>query len=78
MFDGCTSLKNVVGSITGIHFPIDLSSCPLTRVSAMVFINGLDTITTPKTITFSQTTYDTLSAEDIAIATNKGWTVAVN
>lgn len=77
MFDGCTSLKNVVGSITGIRVSIDLSSCPLTRISAMVFINGLDTITTPKTITFSQTTYDTLSAEDIAIATNKGWTVAV-
>lgn len=77
MFDGCTSLKNVVGSITGIHFPIDLSSCPLTRISAMVFINGLDTITTSRVITFSQVTYNTLSAEDIAIATNKGWTVAV-
>ena len=77
MFDGCTSLKNIVGSITGIHVSIDLSSCPLTRISAMVFINGLDTITTSQIITFSQVTYNTLSAEDIAIATNKGWTVAV-
>lgn len=77
IFDGCTSLKNVVGSITGIRVSIDLSSCPLTRISAMVFINGLDTITTSQIITFSQITYNTLSAEDIAIATNKGWTVAV-
>ena len=77
MFDGCTSLKDVVGSITGIRVSIDLSSCPLTRISAMVFINGLDTITTSQIITFSQVTYNTLSAEDIAIATNKGWTVAV-
>lgn len=78
MFDGCTSLKNIVGSITGIRVSIDLSSCPLTRISAMVFINGLDTITTSQIITFNQVTYNTLSAEDIAIATNKGWTVAVN
>lgn len=78
MFDGCTSLKNVEGPITGIRVSIDLSSCPLTRISAMVFINGLDTITTSQIITFSQVTYNTLSAEDIAIATNKGWTVAVN
>ena len=54
---------------------LNLSDCPLTAASAMVFINGLATVTTTRTLKLSATTYDSLTNEQIAIATSKGWTV---
>lgn len=47
---------------------------PLTRKSAMVLINALDSDNTGK-LTLSTATKETLSADDIAIATNKGWAI---
>ncbi len=69
------SLTTITGTIIGIRASIDFSYCPLTKDSAMVIINGLATIS-GKTVTFKASTYNTLSADDIAIATAKGWTVA--
>ena len=69
------SLTTITGAIIGIRASIDFSYCPLTHDSAMVIINGLDTIS-GKTITFKSSTYNTLSADEIAIATAKGWTIA--
>ena len=76
MFYYCYALTTVTGTITGIKVSLDLSYSPLTNASAMVFINGLAEVTTAKTITFKATTYTTLTEEQIAVATSKGWTVA--
>ena len=69
------NLKNVVGKFEGAKYDLDLSYCPLTPDSAMVFINGLATVTEKRRLSLSATTYDSLTPEQIAIATAKGWTV---
>lgn len=71
----CLRLKNVVGKFEGTKLDLYLSDCPLTSASAMVFINGLATVTEKRTLALSGTTYDSLTPEQIAIATSKGWTV---
>ena len=48
---------------------------PLTHDSVMILINALDS-ENPGTLTLSTATKESLSADDIAIATNKGWTIA--
>ena len=68
-------LENVVGKFEGAKVNLDLQYCPLTAQSAMVFINGLATVTTTRRLSLSATTYDSLTTEQIAIATAKGWTV---
>ena len=75
IFYDCKLLKNVVGKFEGTKFDLDLHYSPLTAASAMVFINGLATVTTKQTLSLSATTYDSLTPEQIAIATAKGWTV---
>ena len=75
IFSGCNKLTNVVGKFEGTKDNLYLSSCPLTAQSAMVFINGLATVTEQRTLSLSATTYDSLTPEQIAIATSKGWTV---
>lgn len=76
MFKFCFSLSTVIGPVTGIKLSLDLSDCPLTNESAMVFINGLATVASAETIKFEKSTYDSLTPEQIAVATSKGWTVA--
>lgn len=73
-FYGCQKLENVIGS-PSYNNTVNLKSCPLTNASAMVFINGLAEVTTAKNITFKASTYDTLTTEQIAVATSKGWNV---
>lgn len=68
-------LTNVVGKFEGAKYYLDLSYCPLNSQSAMVFINGLATVTEKLTLALNATTYDSLTKEQIAIATSKGWTV---
>lgn len=75
-FNQCIALSTIIGTIVGISQPIDLHWSPLTRASALVLLNGLATVSTQQTITFSASTYATLTQEDIAIATNKNWQVA--
>ena len=76
MFSFCSKLTTITGPITGISTSIDLKYSPLTHDSAMVLMNGLNTVTETKTITFKSTTYETLTEVEIAAATAKGWTVA--
>lgn len=76
MFWYCYALTTITGPITGISVNIYLGYSPLTHDSAMVFMNGLNTVTETKTITFKSTTYETLTEVEIAAATAKGWTVA--
>ena len=74
-FSYCFSLKNVVGKFEGTKYDLYLSDCPLTPDSAMVFINGLEKKKKKRRLSLSATTYDSLTPEQIAIATSKGWTV---
>ena len=78
IFSLCFSLKNVVGKFEGTKLDLYLSHSPLTPDSAMVFINGLATVIEKRTLALSATTYDSLTNEQIAIATSKGWTVTRN
>lgn len=75
IFLSCRSLTNVVGKFNNFKQYLDLSFSPLTPDSAMVFINGLATVTEKRRLSLSATTYDSLTTEQIAIATSKGWTV---
>ena len=75
MFDNCSKLTTITGPITGISANIVLKNSPLTHDSAMVFMNGLNTVTGTQGITFKSTTYRTLTEAEIAAATAKGWTV---
>ena len=78
-FSLCFSLKNVVGKFEGTKDNLYLDSCrSLTAQSAMVFINGLATVTEKRTLALKASTYDSLTPEQIAIATSKGWTVTRN
>lgn len=71
----CSKLKYVNGTLSGIKQDLLLNVSPLTNESAMRFINGLAEVSETKTITFKKTTYNTLTDEQKAIATSKGWTI---
>ena len=75
MFENCRSLTTVIGPITGIKCNLLLQGSPLTADSAMVFINGLSEVTKTKVLRLKSTTYDSLTREQKAIATSKGWNV---
>ena len=75
-FGVCIRLKNVTGTIKNIHEDLDLSSCPLTHDSIMVFINGLAHVDETKILSIKTTTYNQLTEGDIAIATSQGWTIS--
>lgn len=75
IFENCVSLENIIGPIYNLKTSTHLDVCPLTNNSAMTFINGLSTVGETQNITFNSNTYDTLSEEQLATATSKGWTV---
>ena len=69
-------LTNIVGRFSNIKQSFFIESSPnLTVDSLMVIINGLATVTEKRKLALSATTYDSLTPEQIAIATSKGWTV---
>lgn len=85
IFQGCTELRNITGTISNLgksfmnNAMVDLSPCPLTRESSLVFINGLYDVATNGgptglSIKFHADTFAVLSAADKAIITSKGWT----
>ena len=78
MFVGDYKLENVIGRFEGTKVDLNLFHSPLTTDSAMVFIDGLATVTEKRTLSLKASTYDSLTAEQIAIATSKGWTVTRN
>lgn len=73
VFYNCTSLTDA-GGFTGLKENIDFHYSPLTHDSALNVIDNL-AASSGHTITFKKTTFDTLTPEDIAKATSKGWTV---
>lgn len=76
MFNDCSKLTTVTGKISNIKVSLDLHYSPLTADSAMVFINGLSDEVTGQTLTFKSTTYNSLTPEQLAVGTAKGWTIA--
>ena len=75
MFDGDKALKNFTSCV--FYRSIGFSAATnLTHDSLMSIINNLATVTATQTLTLGATNKAKLSADDIAIATEKGWTVA--
>lgn len=69
-------LENIIGPIYNYNWNVNMiSSRRLTTDSAMVLINGLADIDGTRTIQFNISTFNTLTEEQIAIATAKGWSV---
>lgn len=66
------------GGLTNLKIDLDLSTCPnLTKESLLnVFNEAADVTASPKTMTLGSTNLNKLTAEEKAIATNKGWTLA--
>lgn len=79
IFKNCTSLTSVNAVIKNVRTDFYLKDCPLDNETAMRFINALvEDYSIPagsRVFTFSQVTYDTLTEDQIKIATDKGWEV---
>lgn len=80
-FNPCSKLTTIKNGLYNLKGNLRLVKNPLTRESVLEIIDNLydyrdngDSSTT-KTITLKATTYDTLTAEDIALAANKGWSI---
>ena len=74
-FYRCYALKDV-GGFTGLAVSVSFAqSNVLTRESVLNIFNGLATVTGGQTITLHANVLSILSSADIAIATDKGWTV---
>lgn len=90
-FDNCKKLANINGMLnlgkgylmtqTTSYHNLSLSNSPLTRESCLKIFNDIYDLnlksdyTISPTIQLSSTTKALLSADDIAIATSKGWTI---
>ncbi len=74
-FNGCTSLTTVDGIVGEINVALDLHWSPLTHDSLMNFINALKTLSggTAKTLTLGAANLAKLTADEQAVATQKGW-----
>ena len=74
-FNNCTSLTTIVGGFPNTKQDVPLGSCSsLTHDSALAVLNSLGTITSGSaTVTFHNNVH--LTAEEVAIGTNKGFTV---
>lgn len=74
-FGNTPSLKSIrVGS--GWNKGVDISTTGLLRDGLVQFFNDLPTISEPQTITIGTAKQALLTEEDIAIVTNKNWTIA--
>jgi hypothetical protein len=80
-FNPCSKLTTIKNGLYNLKGNLRLAKSPLTRESVLEIIDnvydyrGNGNSSTTKTITLKATTYETLTAEDIAIATAKGWSI---
>ena len=73
-FDGCGALKEFLP--TGLKVSFDLSkSRQFKRTNLVTVLNNLGTPSTTQTLTIGSTNLAKLTEEDIAIATQKNWTL---
>ena len=75
MFYDCNSLIEL-DSMQNIPVALDLSSTTLDTTSLLDVIDNLSTVTTTQTLTLGATLLAKLTEEQIAVAVNKGWSVA--
>ena len=74
-FTGCTNLKSIL--MTGMSVSFDISaSTRFEREDLVTILNNLATVTTTRTLTMGSDNLAKLTEADIAIATEKGWTLA--
>lgn len=83
MFYGCANLENIVWN--GVKFPIsspnafansNLDTCTKLTVDSLVnLIDNLPTVSSTKSFKIGDTNLKKLSAEQIAVATDKNWTL---
>lgn len=74
MFSGCKSLKKV--HMTGIKLNLDISSSTMfEKTDLLEIINNLETVSINRKLKMGPTNLAKLTAEEKAIATNKGWTL---
>ena len=73
-FNGCSSLTNLKFG-KKCKCDLSLTDCPLSRESALSVIDGLAEVSSRKTLLFHEATYTSLTTEEKAIATSKGWSV---
>lgn len=74
MFRNCSSLTELTG-LYNVDSNLDLSACPLTVSSAVNVISSLAAVTKTTTLKLKASTYSSLTAAQIKVATDKGWTV---
>ena len=74
-FLNCESLTDMAAYGSLATSGLNLSACPLTRASKLSFLNILELTSTTKTIIFGEG--ESLTDEDVAIGTQKGWSVIV-
>ena len=75
MFTGCSNLTSL-DSMTNISVGLALSNTNLDTSSLLDVIDNLATVTATKTLKLGTTLLAKLTEEQIAVATNKGWTVS--
>lgn len=76
-FSGCSKLEDIEFKAETINASIDFSvTSKLSAVSIQSIIDGLETITTAKTITFSALLVNPLTSQQEAEIQAKGWTLA--
>lgn len=91
MFRACTSLQSIIGGATIDEVLDDYISClnglkisanlfaganNIDRASLRALVNGLAEVETTQILTLGATLRAKLTEEDIAIATNKGWSIS--
>ena len=70
-------IANNIGCLNGLSVSTQIQlSAGLDRASLRALINGLAEVETTQTLTLGATLRAKLTEEDIAIATNKNWTIA--
>lgn len=77
-FQGCTALTTI-GGLVGLKADVDFKDCPnLSNESIQNLIDNAADVTTvgPKTMTFNATPFATITPEQTAAASAKGWTLA--
>lgn len=75
MFGGCTKLTRIIGGLQGLRQTLKMASPPLTHDAAVELLESLGTVTEARTLTLKTSVYNSLTTEEKAIATDKGWTL---
>ena len=76
-FNRCDSLTNVV-FMKGVKTNFSIKDCSnLTKQSLLDILNKLEVVTDLTTLTLGELNHAKLTPDEIAIATNKGWTVMI-